>query len=52
VTQAPYQGLYVLPPDVEWMRHGDKVTFDWTKFALTRTWQGAPGWDHLIYPVG
>jgi hypothetical protein len=42
----------IVPPQGnEWLREGDRLSFNGTLWVQEKRWLGAPEWDHDIYPV-
>ncbi len=50
VRETPPAGALTLPTGVDWLREGDKVSFNGTHWQVQRSWLGAPDLDADIYP--
>lgn len=44
-------GPITVPPDVEWIRNGDNITYNGTHWLLEKSWIGAPEWDPDLYTI-
>lgn len=48
--QSPPNSPVVPPAGYEWIREGDRMTFNGSLWVVEKKWLGAPTWDPDVYP--